>query len=94
MKLYIDEQDRIADIGTAKSDNLREIYIDENAEDFPFKGWSNTRLKCYVIEVENGRVTMFAPYVPLEYIEKLEQQDKELTLMQLALCELYEGMMM
>lgn len=72
MKLYVDLHGRIMAINATERTDLAEIEVDENAMDFPFKGWSESRICCYRVNVENGRITMMTPYVPTHMISALE----------------------
>lgn len=74
MLVFTDEQGRIKDIGSTENKELKEVYIDENDNTFPFREWTETRIKGYQIGVESGIVTMYTPYVPLEDIEEQEKE--------------------
>jgi hypothetical protein len=72
MKIYVDEENRIKDVGTTTDETLREIEIDD--EETPFKGWSTAKICCYKIAVEDGRVIMLTPYhlsSELDYIDEI-----------------------
>jgi len=72
MKIYIDEDGKIIDVRSTDRTDLTEIELDETAIDYPFSGWSDARICCYRVEVEDGQVIMFTPYVPTNIIPKIE----------------------
>lgn len=81
MKLYVDDKGCIMAVNSTDRTDLTEIYVDDTAEDFVFKGWSETRICCYRIKVTDGAITMFTPYVPthmISAIENLESRNAEL----------------
>lgn len=48
--------------------------FDEESDSYPFKGWSDARILCYRIEVdEEERITMMTPYVDTNIIEQIER---------------------
>ena len=77
MKLYTDEQGRIFAVGSTERTDLTEIEVDENSFDFPFKGWSETKICCYRIEVTDGHISMMTPYVPTNVIGALDSLGSE-----------------
>ena len=48
--------------------------FDEESDAYPFNGWSDARILCYRIEVdEEERITMMTPYVDTNIIEQIER---------------------
>lgn len=70
MKVYTDSEGRILAVGSTDDDSL----IEQNISDGTFDGWSDAKVMCYRVEVnENGFVTMMTPYVPSNLIDKIAQ---------------------
>ncbi|MGN0689271.1 MAG: hypothetical protein ACI4KH_02490 [Oscillospiraceae bacterium] len=75
MIIYTDKENHITTSGTAH----------ETPDNHPLALMSETKRNCYVYD--NGS---FYPFVPTNIIEKLEQQEKQNTDIQLALAEIAE----
>lgn len=75
MIIYTDNENHITTSGTAH----------EIPDNHPLALMSETKRNCYVYD--NGS---FYPFVPTNIIEKLEQQEKQNTDVQLALAEIAE----
>ena len=74
MILYVDSENRVRAVNSTTDTSLTPLYVDENNEDFPFKGWSTAKICCYKVQVIDGMVTMMTPYRDsrtLEYIDGL-----------------------
>lgn len=70
MKVFTDSEGRILAVGSTDDDSL----IEQNISDGTFDGWSDAKIMCYRVEVdENGFVTMMTPYVPSNLIDKISQ---------------------
>ena len=72
MKVFVDEQNHIKDVGSTNDETLREVEIADETN--PFEGWSTAKICCYKVEVNNGVVTMFTPYVAsstLDFINEI-----------------------
>ena len=72
MKVFVDGESRIQDVGTTSDPELTELEI--NDEDNPFKEWSQAKICSYKIEVKEGVVTMYTPYrmsSDLDYIDEI-----------------------
>lgn len=74
MKIYVNDKDEIKDVGTTTDESLIEYII--NDEYNPFAEWSVAKICCYKVNVENGNVTMFTPYVDSRIIEHIDQLGK------------------
>ena len=75
MVLYVNENNEIKDVNTTSDPSL--IALEINDETNPFKGWSIAKICCYQVNVENGVITMFTPYVDSRLIEHIDQLGKE-----------------
>ena len=51
MKVYVDSENKIRAVGTTTDTSLTEVFIDETADTFPFKGWSTAKICCYKVSV-------------------------------------------
>lgn len=74
MKIFVNNKNQIIDVGNTEDPSLKEIYVNENLESFPFKGWSTAKICCYMVNVSDGVVTMYTPYRPsstLDYIDEI-----------------------
>lgn len=72
MKVFVDSENRIKDVGMTSDLTLTELEI--NDEDNPFEGWSQAKICCYKVNVVDGEVTMFTPYhlsSELDYINEI-----------------------
>ena len=72
MKVFVDSENRIRDVGTTSDLTLTELDI--NDEDNPFEGWSQAKICSYKVNVTEGVVTMFTPYrmsSDLDYIDEI-----------------------
>ena len=70
MKIYVDSESKIRDVGSTKDTSLKELYI--NDSDNPFKGWSTAKICCYKVNVENGIVTMLTPYIDSRSLDMVD----------------------
>lgn len=77
MKLFTDDNGRILAVDSTERTDLIEIEVDESAEDFPFKGWSDVKVCCYRVEVTDGHISMMTPYVPTNVIGALENMESK-----------------
>lgn len=74
MILYVNDKNEIKDVGVTTDENLIEYVI--NDEYNPFAEWSIAKICCYKVEVKDGYVTMYAPYVDSRIIEHIDQLGK------------------
>ena len=78
MNVFLDDKNRIMDVGTSTNDKLTKVFIDETLESYPFKGFSEAKLKCYqVIVDEKGEVLKYEPFVSDEFIDVIERLESE-----------------
>lgn len=74
MILYVNNKNEIKDVGVTTDESLIEYVINEDNN--PFATWSVAKICCYKVNVENGNVTMFTPYVDSRIIEHIDQLGK------------------
>ena len=72
MKVYVDSENKIRAVGTTTDTSLTEVFIDETADSFPFKGWSTAKICCYKVNVVDGIVTMMTPYVDSRLLDMVD----------------------
>ena len=78
MKLFVNEDGEIHDVGSTDNPKLTEVYVDETQPNFPFKDRSVEFICCYKIIVgENGIITMWTPYVASSALEHIDEQGKK-----------------
>ena len=73
MKVYVDSENKIRAVGTTTDTSLTEVFIDETADTFPFKGWSTAKICCYKVTVSEGIVIIMTPYVDSRCLEFVDQ---------------------
>lgn len=71
MIIYINNRGEIKDVNSTTQDNLIAIILDD--ADNPFVGWSVAKICCYRVQIVDGRVAMFTPYVDTRIIEHLDR---------------------
>jgi hypothetical protein len=86
MLIGINEQYQIKQIGEVIDENLIRVTLDETAETYPFKDWSDTKIKCYCYKDDGNSVAIY-PYVPTNIIEKMESQDALVTSLEVRLTQ-------
>ena len=80
MKIYVDSINHIKAVGSSDSTELTEIEINDAGN--PFAGWSAAKICCYEVTVDNGKVTMYTPYIAssaLDYIDEIGKENETLT---------------
>ncbi len=78
MLVYVDSESRIKAVGTTTDTTLTEVYINENDDSFPFKGWSTAKICCYKVTVQDGVVTMMTPYVDSRILDFVDDIGKRI----------------
>ena len=98
MKVYVNDRNEIKDVHSTTDSSLLEVVI--NDEENPFAGWSIAKICCYRVDVREGEVCMYTPYVNtliVEQLDKLSTRDErietDVTITQLGLAESYETTM-
>lgn len=80
MYLYVNERNEIKSVNTP-IEGLTGLYVDESIDFFPFRGWSEAKICCYKVNVnDKGVVTMMTPYLDsrlLDHIDQLGQATEE-----------------
>ena len=96
MILFVNDRNEIKDVHSTKDNTLTEIII--NDEENPFKDWSIAKICCYRVDVREGVVCMFTPYVNsliIEHLDRLGEQngqtEETVTNLEVAVCENYEN---
>ena len=70
MKVYVDSESKIRDVGSTTDTTLTELTINDDGN--PFKGWSKAKICCYMVNVENGIVTMMTPYIDSRSLDMVD----------------------
>ena len=96
MKVYVNDRNEIKDVHSTNDKTLTEVFI--NDEENPFKDWSIAKICCYRVDVREGVVCMFTPYVNsliVEHLDRLGEQngqtEETVTNLEVAVCENYES---
>lgn len=76
MYVSVNKYNEIKEVGISTDVNLTSIYIDENEEHYPFKGWSEAKICCYKVEVKDGVVMLLAPYIDVKLLDHFDQLGK------------------
>ena len=71
MKIYCNEKGEIH--STTPDPTLTEIEVTDGT----FDGWSEAKICCYKVSVQDGNVTMMTPYVDSRLIEHIDQLGKQ-----------------
>lgn len=96
MILYVNSNNEVKDVDITNDEKL--IPLEVNDDEFnPFKDWSVAKICCFQVEVTDGYVMMFTPYVDsrlIEHIDKLGKTDEtaasDIVDTQIALTETFE----
>lgn len=67
MKVYINEQHEIKAVNSTTDNSLTELEITDGT----FDGWADYKIKCYKVNVDDGKVTMMTPYIDTRIINDL-----------------------
>lgn len=74
IKIYTNINSEIKALHFSDDKGLTCHTFDEESDSYPFRGWSDARILCYRIEVdEEGRIKMMTPYVDTNIIEQIER---------------------
>lgn len=96
MYISVNDRNEIKKVGI--DENLTVLYVDENAPLFPFEGWSDAKICCYKVNVnDKGIITMMSPYIYSNNLDVIDMLGKAsetnadgITDTQMALCDNYE----
>lgn len=73
MKIYVNEKNEIHEVNTCSDPSLIELEVTDGT----FDGWSEAKICCYKVTVNEGKVTMATPYVDSRLIEHIDQLGKQ-----------------
>lgn len=82
MILYVDSENKIRAVDRTTDETLTPLYVNEEYDLFPFKGWSTAKICCYKVTVQDGFVTMMTPYRDsrtLDFIDEVGKDNDEKT---------------
>lgn len=98
MILYVNENNEIKDVNTTSDPSLIPLEINDNELNL-FKDWNTAKICCYKVTVQDGMITMMAPYIDSRLIEHIDQLGAEAQVnasdaadLRAAIEELYEMM--
>lgn len=77
MIVFVDNESKIRAVGKTSDESLKPLYIDESNPMFPFKGWSNAKICCYMVAVLDGVVIMMTPYVDSQLLDAIDMMGHE-----------------
>ena len=75
MILYVNQNNEVKDVNTTSDPTLTALTV--NDTDNPFASWSTAKICCYKVEVKNGEITMYTPYVDSRLIEHIDMLGKQ-----------------
>lgn len=73
MLIGVNKSNQIKQIKEITDVTLTIIELDETAETYPFKGWSDTKILCYCYKAGGNGMSIY-PYVDTNIIDKLEAE--------------------
>lgn len=73
MKIYVNDKNEIHEVNTCSDPSLIELEVTDGT----FDGWSEAKICCYKVSVNEGNVTMMTPYVDSRLIEHIDQLGKQ-----------------
>ena len=77
MILYVNKKNEVKDVNTTTDESLTPLLVNDNFPDNPFLSWSIAKICCHKVEVIDGVVTSFTPYVDSRLVEHIERQGQE-----------------
>ena len=77
MILYVNKNNEIKDVNTTSDETLSPLEVNDNEVHNPFLSWSPAKICCHKVEVKNGVVTEYTPYVDSRIVEHIERQGQE-----------------
>lgn len=71
MKVYVNNRGEIKDvnINSRNDPSLTEIEVIDGT----FEGWTDAKICCYKVTVDNGHIAMMTPYVDSRLIDHIDQ---------------------
>lgn len=98
MIVFVNENNEIKDVDITKDATLTALPINDDDMN-PFATWSVAKICCYRVEVQNGAVTMYTPYIDSRIIDHIDQlgtqnetNSSEIVDTQLGLVDTFEAM--
>lgn len=76
MYVYVNKKNEIKEVGISSNTSLACLQINDNDIDNPFLNWSAEKICCYKVQVENGVVTEYTPYIDTKIVEHLDKLGK------------------
>ena len=73
MKVYINSQNEIKDVHSTKDESLVMVELPEGV----FEGWSDAKILCQKLHLEDGEYRGFAPAVDSRIIEHIDRLGAE-----------------
>lgn len=73
MIIFTNEKGEIHDVGSTTDLMLTPIEVTDGT----FDGWSEAKICCYKVRVQDGNVVMLTPYVDSSLIEHIDQLGKQ-----------------
>lgn len=73
MLIGINEKHQIKQIRNITDNSLTVIELDETSENYPFKGWTDTRILSYCYK-NDGNSTSIFPWVDTRAIDQYENE--------------------
>jgi hypothetical protein len=77
MIIGVNEKYQIKQIREVTDPTLTIIELDENAENYPFTGWSDAKILCYYYKVDDESIAVY-PYIDTNIIEKIEADNQKI----------------
>lgn len=72
MYISVNQNNEIKKVGV--DENLTVLYVDEKSKNYPWNGWSNAKICCYRVNVnDKGIVTMMTPYIFSNNLDVIDQ---------------------
>ncbi|MBQ2397349.1 MAG: hypothetical protein II304_10010 [Bacteroidales bacterium] len=75
MILYVNSKNEIKDVDVTTDESLTALEVNDELN--PFSNWSVAKICCHKVEVKDGVVTMFTPYIDNQIIEHIERQGQQ-----------------
>lgn len=73
MKIGINEKYQIKQINNIIDSNLIVIDLDEASEFYPFKNWTDEKIKCYCYKQDENSISIY-PYINTDKIQEFENE--------------------
>lgn len=77
MIIGINDKNQIKQIRDITDASLTVVELDEAAESYPFRGWSDTKILCYCYRQDSNVISIY-PYIDINIIEKIESDNAKI----------------